>query len=225
MADLENQQQPPAAPSPSPAIQEPADYQELRQFRDTYTPALQAIAPFWDDYVKPLLEDESEREFYKTARESRKQYLEQQKPKLTPELELIREEFRAELDPIVEYVRGNKTERENATKAAQEAAQAANVEYGRRLLAERPDLGEDGMWGMHALATLAQRDNISLEDAWKRHGSRFAGPAPKREAPPSMRGAAAAPGVPGPSTEKPIRNARDLTSRLAANLRAGGMKG
>lgn len=228
MADPVIEPQPtptPVQPVPAPSPSVPEDYEELKAFRAQYEPALATIAPYWDDYIKPLVEDEQEREFVKTARESRKQFLDSQKPKLSPELQTIRDEFASELTPIVEYVQSERKQREDAVKAETETAQAANLAYAQRLTAERPDLAEENYAGMHALASLAARDKISLEDTWKRYGTRFGAQPEKKQPPTSLRGGEAAPGVPGPSEQPRIKSMRDITKRLAGNLRAAGMKG
>lgn len=228
MADpvLENQNTPiPVQPAAAPSQSIPDDYEELKAFRAQFEPGLRAIAPYWDEYVKPIIEDEQEREFLKTARASRQQFIDSQKPKLSPEMQLVRDEFESKLTPIVEYVQSERQQREDASKASVAAAEQANIAYAQRLIAERPDLAEENYWGMHSLAALAARDKISLEDSWKRYSSRFSGPTPKREPPTSLRSGEAAPGVPGPSQEPRITNKRGIVSRLAQNLRAAGVKG
>lgn len=215
------QDQAPAVAQPAaPSSSIPDDYEELKRFRDTYQPALEAIAPHYED-IRGIIEDEGTREYWKAAREARQRQLEAQKPKLTPELELIRDEFRGELGPIVEYVKAQQTERERQVQAAQKESLDTNYAYAQRLVAERPELGERNYAGMNMLAQLAYRDGRSLEDTWKEYGSMFAARETKKEPPPSLHGGAASPGIPGPSTQPRITSRKSLRERLAANLKAG----
>lgn len=206
----------PAAPSSSV----PEDYEELKQFRATYQPALEAIAPHWED-IRPIIEDEAERNYWRSARETRQAIQERQKPKLTPELELIRDEFRGELGPVVEFVKNQQQERQRQTEAAQKQSLDTNYAYAQRLVAERPELGEHNFAGINMLAQLAYRDGRSLEDTWKEYGSMFAARVEKATPPPSLHGGAASPGIPGPSTQPRITSRKGLRERLAANIKAG----
>lgn len=223
---MENDQQPIIERQPS-APQLPADYAELLAIRDDYQRLNQTLAPYIDD-IRPLIEDEGQRTFIRQARQSYQQQIDAQKPKIAPEMQPIIERIEAtksEFAPAIEYINAERAAKEKATKDSADAAQTANVEYGKRLLAERPDLGEDDGAGIGMLAAYAFNRGISLEEAWKRKGNTLAAPVAKATPPRSLRGDAAAPGVPGESTAPPIKSARDLTARLAANLRAGGMKG
>jgi len=228
MADELNTPGKPAAattPAVSPPVQTvPADYEELRTFRDTYAPTLEAIAPYYDD-IRPIVEDEETRNFLREARTTYQKRRDEQKPKLTPELELIRDEFKSTLTPLVEYVDGERKSRLEEQESKNKATQAEAVAYAQRLAAERPDLAEKNYAGIYLLASYAQREKITLEQAWKDIGSSFSAPQKRAEPPRSLRGDSGAPGVPGESKEPPIRGPKDLRSRLAANLRAGGMKG
>jgi hypothetical protein len=219
----------PAAATPSPGVSPaapsvPQDYEELKKFREDYEPTIAAIAPYIDD-IRPIVENERTREFLRKARTTYEKELESQAPQLSPELSMVRDEFRRELDPIVGYIKDERKAKEYAAAKAKEEAGQANLAYANRLVAERPDLAEDDYAGIQMLASYAAPRGISLEEAWKRKGTSLGAPAPKVAPPRSLRGDAAAPGVPGESKEPPIKSARDLTRRLAANLRAGGMKG
>ena len=216
-------QTPAAAPSSAPSV--PEDYEALKAFHEQYEPVLREIAPVWDD-VRPIIENADDREYWKTAREARQRQLDAQKPQLSPELKMIRDEFAGELGPVVEYIKSEQQTRQQRAKADQDAALKVNYDYAARLVAERPALAERNFAGINALAQLAYRDGLSLEEAWKQNEGLFSGSAPRAAAPPtSLRGGAAAPGVPGESKSGPITSRTDLKKRLAANLRAAGMKG
>lgn len=212
------------APS-TPAL--PADYAELLQTKAEYERLAATIEPYVDD-IKSFMEDPELRDFSREARQSFVQQREARKPKIDPQYQPIIdriENTKSEFAPVVEYVANERKAKEQAKADAEAAAQNANVEYGKRLLAEHPHLAVDDGRGIGMVAAYAFNRGISLEEAWKRAGGDFVAPVPKASPPRSLRGDAAAPGVPGESTALPIKSARDLTARLAANLRAGGMKG
>lgn len=212
---------PTGAPSAAPA--EPSDYQDLKRFYDDYAPVLQRLAPVWDD-VQPIVEDEDQRKYWKAAREARQRQLEAQEPQYTPELKRLRDEFAGTISEVSDWVKSQKQERERTTLETQARAAQANLDYAQRLVAERPEFAEENYATIAALASLAQRDGSSLEESFKRYGSRFAGPAPKREPPPSLRAGAAAPGIPGESTREKPRGKVAMQKMLADRIRAG-MKG
>lgn len=213
-----------AAPA-APAVQIPEDYEELKSYRDRYNQLAETITPYLDD-IRPIIEDDESREFWRSARSTYEQQKEARKPRLTPELEMIRDEFKETLTPLVEYVGSERTAKERAEQERIASAQQANLDYAKRLVAERPQLAEDDYAGIGMLAAYAANRNISLEEAYKRAGDRFASAPPPKEKPPtSLRGDGAAPGVPGESKLPPIKSTVDLRKRLANNLRAAGMKG
>jgi hypothetical protein len=212
----------PGAP-PAPAVTYPSDYEELKARAQEYKNFREALAPYEDD-ILPIVQDEDTRKFWRSARETYQQRLAAQEPQLDPAMAKVRDEFKTALDPIVEYIGSERKAKEDSKKAAEEAAQRANVDYAQRLAAERPDLAEDNFAGIGMLAAYAANRGMSLEDAYKTAGSRFSAP-PARKAPPTaLRGEAAAPGVPGESRQEKATTLKGIRQRLADNLRAG-MKG
>lgn len=214
----------PAPAGPQVEYREPADYAELKSRAAQFDQLNATLSPYIDD-IRPIIEDAETREFIRSARATLKQQQELRKPQLDPALSMIRDEFRGELGPIVEYITSEKTSKEQAKSDAAAAAQAANVAFAQRIAAERPDLAEDDFAGIGMVAAYAQHRGLSLEEAWNRQNGRFSAPQKRVTPPTSLRGDAAAPGVPGESRNEPIRSGKDLRSRLAANLRAAGMKG
>lgn len=215
----------PAAGTSVPSV--PDDYEELKAFKAQYEPVIGAIAPIWETDIYPLVTDENEREYTRRARKTYHDLLKEQEPQIPAELQPVVEQFEKRLTPIVDYIDSERKAREDEKNATIKASQDANLAFAQRLAAERPDLVEENYAGMHMVAALAQRDNISLEDSWKTYGSRFQAPAKGKTPPESLRGGAAAPGVPGPSTEPKAKNRTELARRLAGNIRAGasGMRG
>lgn len=207
--------------APSPAV--PADYEELRQFRDTYAPILGTIAPMWDD-LAPIIENEDEREYVRRARAARQRELDAQKPQLTPELKAVRDEFSEQLTPLVEYVRSERDSRQRQEQETQRRALLTNAEYATRLIAEKPWLAEDNYRRIAALAQWANGDGTSLEEAWKKYGSSFAAPEPRHEPPTSLSAASSAPGIPGESKPEKPRGKTGLKAEWARRI-AAGMKG
>lgn len=212
------------APQAEPQYREPEDYQELRATALRYQQLNEQLSPYIDD-IRPIIEDEETRNFIRTARETLKQQQELRKPQIDPGLAQIRDEFRSVLEPVVGYVNSEREAKELTKKQAEDAAQAANVAYAQRLAAERPDLAEDNYAGIGMLAAYAANRKISLEEAWNSQNGRFSAPQKRVTPPTSLRGDAAAPGVPGESRAEPIRGPKDLRARLRANLVAAGMKG
>lgn len=214
----------PPAPGPQIQYREPDDYQELRSRAAQFDQLSATLSPYIDD-IRPIIEDEETRNFIRSARETLKQQQELRKPQIDPGLAQIRDEFRSVLEPVVGYVNSERTAKEQAATDSKNAALAANTAYAQRLAAERPDLAEDDYAGIGMLAAYAQHRGISLEEAWNRKGGSLSAPVKRATPPTSLRGDAAAPGVPGESRNERITGPKDLRSRLAANLRAGGMKG
>lgn len=216
---------------PTVQYREPDDYAELKGYRDRYNALSETLAPYVED-IRPIIEDEGSREYWRTARKSRDLLQQQQEPQMDPQFAPLVSHFEKQFAPVVEYAtNAQKREREateakeNETKAEQQKSFKANEDYARRLIAERPDLAEDNFAGVGMLAAYAANRGISLEEAWTRKGNTMGAPAKKVTPPTSLRGDSAAPGVPGESKAPAIKSRVDLTRRLAANLRAGGMKG
>lgn len=220
-------------PGGQPQVQyrEPDDYAELKGYKERYNALSETLAPYVDD-IRPIIENEGDREYWRTARKSRDLLREQQEPQMDPQFAPLVSHFEKQFAPVVEYAtNAQKREREAAeaterdTKAAEATAFKANEDYARRLIADRPDLAEDEFAGIGMLAAYAAHRKISLEEAWNRKGNTLGAPAKKVTPPTSLRGDAAAPGVPGESKQPKITSKIGLRNRLAANLRAGGMKG
>lgn len=220
-------------PGGQPQVQyrEPDDYAELKGYKERYNALSETLAPYVDD-IRPIIENEGDREYWRTARKSRDLLREQQEPQMDPQFRPLIDHFESKFGPVVELANEQRAERERdkaakdaETKAAEATAFKANEDYARRLIADRPDLAEDEFAGIGMLAAYAAHRKISLEEAWNRKGNTLGAPAKKVTPPTSLRGDAAAPGVPGESKATPIKSRVDLTRRLAANLRAGGMKG
>lgn len=216
-----------------PAVQyrDPEDYAQAKADAQRYIELRDTIAPYVDD-IRPIVEDEAQREYWRTARRTRETLQQQQEPQMDPQFRPLVDHFERQFAPVVEYAtNAQKREREaaeakeNETKAEQATAFKANEDYARRLIVERPDLAEDTFAGIGMLAAYAANRGISLEEAWTRKGNTLGAPPKKVTPPTSLRGDAAAPGVPGESKASKITSRAGLQARLAANLRAGGMKG
>jgi hypothetical protein len=208
---------------PSPTVTYPDDYEELRRQNAEYAATMEALRPYADD-IRPILENEDERNFTRTALTNYRRQREESQPKLSPELQMLREDLVKEAGPAVAWVNEQRAAQEQSKKDAAESAQKQNLAYAQRLAAERPDLAEDGFAGIGMLAAYAANRGVSLEEAYKTAGSRFSAPPAKKSPPTSLRGDAAAPGVPGPSELPKATSLSQLRDRLAANARAG-MKG
>jgi hypothetical protein len=212
----------PVAPS-APAVSYPEDYEDIRRQNAEYRAALEALQPYAED-IRPIIEDEDTRSFLREARTTYQRQKQDREPKLSPELQMLREDLVKEAGPAVAWVNEQRAAAEQAKKEAEESAQRANVLYAQRLAAERPDLAEDNFAGIGMIAAYAAARGMSLEEAYKTTGSRLAAPPAKKEPPTSLRGESAAPGVPGPSEQPKATSLGQLRTRLAANMRAG-MKG
>lgn len=244
MADDPNNPNPGA--SAAPTITVPADYESLREFHERYGqygPALDLVRDNFDT-IRPLLEDENEREFYTNARKAR-EAVAPPAPTMSPEMQAFRDDLRKEFGPTLDWVGSQREAAEKKIKddevekyRAQEASNNANRAYAQRIIAEQPKIfgfvtDEAGSQvvnpNMKRLVAMAAAEGLSVEDAYKNFGAELFGVKPRaveREKPPaSLRGDTAAPGVPGESTEPPIRTKGQLAKRLANNLRAAGMKG
>lgn len=224
-------QEPGIQPGAQIQYREPEDYKELQGYRDRYNQLAETISPYIDD-IRPIIENEDDREYIRTARRTRETLRQQQEPTMDPQFRPLVDHFEKQFAPVVEFAtNAQKREREAAeakdaeAKTAEQTAFKANEDYARRLIADRPDLAEDNFAGVGMLAAYAANRGISLEEAWTRKGNTLGAPPKKITPPTSLRGDAAAPGVPGESKTPPIKSKVDLKNRLAANLRAGGMKG
>ncbi len=229
--------QPPAAPPVS--IQEPEDYQELKNFRASFD---EKIAPYWAD-IQPILEDEDTRTFVRSARETYADRQRRQEPQIPVEFQPVVTRFESQLGPIVEYVNADraeklaaKTAKDAEVEAAQKAGFATNKAYAERIMAERADFrNADGNPSemMEDLIILAAQRKLSIEDAYKSYGPKYFGvkpqaierPASERRAPSSLRGDAAAPGVPGESQQPKPQTQKERLARMRANMIAAGGRG
>lgn len=197
----------------------PEDYEQLKALRDRIE---NEIGPVWDEF-RPMLEDENRREFVKRAFKAYETQLEEADD--TPSwfknsMKGIREEFA----PVVSYVNQEEAAKKARAEAETKRLNDENLAFASRLSAERPDLVENNYAKMHMLAAFAAREQISLEEAWKREGASFAKPVGRSKPVESLSAGNSAPGVPGPSSEQPIKSRKDLRNRMAASLRAS-MKG
>src|SRR5271156_4464856 len=135
---------------PSPTVTYPDDYEELRRQNAEYAQTLDALRPYADD-IRPLIEDEGKRKLWRDTQTAYERINEERAPKLSPELQLLREDLVKEAGPAVAWVNEQRAEQEKARAAdekakadAQAEAQKSNFAYAQRLAAERPDLAEDG---------------------------------------------------------------------------------
>jgi phosphopantothenate synthetase len=205
--------------STAPAVTYPSDYEELRNRVSAYERTMAQLEPY-ADLIEPIVSDDDRRTFMKSALETYNERLEKQKPQYTPELALLREEVGKELTPVLEYVNSERTAKEQAKKDQEAAATAANLAYAQRLVAERPELARNNNAGVLMLASIAQMRGLSLEDAYKAEGDLFVAPPAKKAPPTSLRGDAAAPGVPGESRQEKATTLSSMRKRLADNMRA-----
>lgn len=222
---------------PQVQYREPDDYKELQGYRDRYNQLSETLAPYVDD-IRPIIENEGDREYWRTARKSRDLLQQQQEPQMDPQFAPLVSHFEKQFAPVVEYATRQQqreadaeTAKQRDTEAATKAALEKNREYCNRIISERPeDFASDSAGNLNRnmkhLIALAASEGLSIEDAWKEFGSDRFQARPKAVKPPtSLRGDAAAPGVPGESKQPKITSKIGLRNRLAANLRAGGMKG
>lgn len=238
--------QEPAAPIVREVV--PSDYEELKAFKSSVEAQL---TPYWD-VIQPILEDEDARTFTKSALETYNERKQKLEPALPPELEMFEKRLEGKFGGVVEYVNQQRQEREAAAEAkrkeeeaAQQATFQANKAYAERIMAERAEFrnadgGPSPM--MEDLIILAAQRKMSVEDAYKEYGPRYFGiklqsvpdpsipeaaePArPKRTPPTSLRGDAAAPGVPGESAAPRPTNNKERLARMKANIVAASAGG
>lgn len=211
----------------------PDDYEALRAKAaeyDSLRPALEQIAPYYDEFIKPIVEDEERRNYTKMAWEARKRQLEAAEPELTPELRAFEKRMEARYGPVADFIRQQDENNKRYEAEQNKRAYDENVSYGLRLKAEHPELMENNNFGMWSLIQAAEANKISLEEAFKRFGSAFTRPdpgVPKKDAKNYTSGlhGTGQPGIPGES--KPVERPRTragMTQHIAAQLRAG-MKG
>jgi hypothetical protein len=230
----------PGAEPAAPTVREvvPQDYEELKAFRASFE---EKVLPYWDD-LKPILEDEDARTFTRSALETYRDRQKRQEPEISPELQPLVSRFEKDLGPIVEYVNADRAAKAEAKAAAdrevetqQKAAFAANKAYAERIMAERADFrNADGFPSpmMEDLIILAAQRKMSIEDAYKEYGPRYFGVKPQavqepreKRPPTSLRGDAAAPGVPGESTAPKPQSQKERLARMRANMVAAGGRG
>jgi hypothetical protein len=204
-----------------PAPQFPADYEELRAFKQSVE---EKVLPYWDD-IEPILSDEDTRTFTRTAIETYRDRQKRLEPELPPELAAFEKRLESKFGDIVEYVGTEKktraeaaaaVEKENADKVA--AYQRSNTAYAERIIAERPEFAADDFKLMRRLAALTAAEGLSLEEGYKEFGTLF-GVKPKAvEKPTSLRGDGATPGVPGESALPAPKTQRERLDRMRANM-------
>lgn len=180
-----------------------------------YESVLQQLAPYASEIQELFFDaDPSERAFLQQAR---KLYKEQgsQTPELPPELKAIHDD----VVYLKDYVSEARKAQEQQQKAAQQESFARDYQYAQRLAAERPDLLEDNGWAISALKGYADQNHLTLEQAWKKVGSRFAKPQKQAAPPSSLRGDAGEIGIPGRSDTQAASTEMSLRDRLLMELR------
>lgn len=226
----------PAAPTVREVV--PADYEELKAFKAGFE---EKITPYWDDLL-PIIEDEDARVFTRRALETYRSEQKRQEPELPPEMAILEQRLESKFGGVVEYVNQQKTEREEAaaqkvreTEQAAQSAFNANKQYAERIMAERSDFrNADGAPSpmMEDLIILAAQRKLSIEDAYKEYGPKYFGVKPQvvkepgeRRPPSSLRGDAAAPGVPGESAAPKPQTQKERLARMRQNMIAAGGRG
>ncbi len=195
----------------SPASLPAVDVEEYNRLRDFYGQATQqfaALEPVADD-VRWLLEDESNRDFIRQARKTYEESKAARAPQLSPDAQAMIDAVK----PALEYV-------STQQKREQDAVRAQQAEFARKtrtardaLVSQKPWLAENNDAGIWAIAAFGDRLGITdLSEAAKAFD---AAGQPKGATPPrSLRGEAAAAGVPGPSALPPIKSPKDLRARI-----------
>jgi hypothetical protein len=196
----------PSAPS-TPAI-DPAEYEELKRFRDEATQTFTRLQPFAED-LNWMSADEQNLEFIRQARKTYEDSRKAREPELDPATRRVLDEVK----PLKEYV-SKLEKREQDQVAREQAAFAQKTRSVRdRLVAEKPWLAENNDAGIYAIAAFG--DRLGLTDLAEAAKAFDAAGQPKGVTPPrSLRGEASAAGVPGPSSLPPIKSAKDIRARL-----------
>lgn len=216
---------PTAAPSPAPAAAPQYDPEYVAQLERYALQAQQqfaALEPYQDD-VRRLVEDSEFRNFYRDSSRAYEQFRKQSEPQIDPQLAAVRDELKAEFRPLIEDHQTRRQREEAQARADHQKFMDEQFAYRNRLIAERPDLGPDGINEIAAYAdTLARLNNrnVSLEEAYKKMQSR--GAAPPAAPPPSLRAEHGAPGIPAATPPSDLESWRkDFHGTLTARLRAG----
>lgn len=218
------------AGAPTVRIEAPADYEELRAFRQSFE---EKILPHWDT-LRPILEDDDERTFYEQARKTRQRLREEAEPELSPELATFEKRLEGKFGGVVEYVQSVR-EREAAAEKQRDADANAekqrgfesNKAYAQRIMAERADFrnadgGPSPM--MEDLIILAAQRHLTLEDAYKEYGPRYFGVKPQAVDKPRVERSqerslrSGDPGVPGESSAPKATTQKDRLARMRANM-------
>ena len=201
----------PGGAAPSPATMEPADYAELRAFREQATQSFAALEPYADD-LKWMAENEDNVKFIRQARETYENSRRSQEPQLDANGQLLWERFK----PAVEYV-SKLQEREQQMTAQQQAEHNRKVRSeADALITKDPRLANNNRALLQSVANYGdQRGISSLTEAYNEWSKDIGVPEARAATPPrSLRGEAGAAGVPGPSTLPPIKSPKDIRARL-----------
>lgn len=189
--------------------------EQLRQELAARDAVLQQLAPYAQEIQEFFFDaDPTEREFLKQARSIYKDQGKSQ-PHIAEDIKPLYDK----VSYLEDFVREQKQGAEQQHKAAQQEAFARDYQYAQRLAAERPDLLDDNGWAISALKGFADQNKITLEQAWKKVGTRFAKPAKTAAPPSSLRADAGEIGIPGRSDTQTASTEMSLRDRLLMELR------
>ena len=209
----------PVAPAAEAPQFDPAEIEQLRQFKAQVEPVLETLRPYGDD-IQRLVQDEEARNFYRQSLKTYEQLRAEQAPKVDPALQPVFEE----LKPVKDWISQQQTREAEAAKTAQQEAANAQWSKVQEASKELPWLAQDNYRAAFEVAQFGDLRGIkdfgdALSAYRQEMASRFG--APVVSAPPrSLRGDAGDPGVPGPKPAAKINGPQDIKARLAASLRA-----
>ncbi len=208
-----------AQPTPSTTF-DPAEVERLKREYAQAQQILQTLAPH-AERINRLIEEPDAAQFFDEAYGVFKDRS-NKSPELPPELKAIHDD----VVYLKDYVKTAEQKRQEQEQSVQQQRYQEDYHYAERLVAERPDLAEDNYWGIQSLAAYAKNNSITLEQAWKKVGSRFAKPVKQAAPPSSLRADAGEIGIPGrsdtqaPSTNKSFRDV--LLERLKSDQHQRG---
>lgn len=183
---------------------------------------LQQLAPYAQEIQELFFEaTPEERAFLKQARGIYKEQGSTSGPQIADEMKPLYDK----VSYLEDFVRKQEQSVEQQRKNEQQEAFARDYQYAQRLAAERPDLLEDNGWAISALKGYADQNRLTLEQAWKKVGSRFAKPSKAAAPPTSLRADAGEIGIPGRSDTQAASSDMSLRDRLLMELRKNRVAG
>lgn len=198
--------------APSTSVDPSVNWEERAR---QYESVLQQLAPHAERIQKYFFDDPEALTFIDNAYENVYKRPQQTSAEIPEDIKPLYDK----VSYLENFVRKQEQGVEQQRKAEQQEAFSRDYQYAQRLAAERPDLLEDNGWAISALKGFADQNKLTLEQAWKKVGTRFAKPQKQASPPGSLRADAGEIGIPGRSDTQAASTEMSLRDRLLMEFR------